>query len=148
MFYFQFIVPPGHPKYEVPYDIEMIATCISLKKVDRESVPFPNSTLSVKLTNMLDGASVEIRKRDKMAFINILCFEAGNLNQVFATVEKLYLNYKLGQPKRPTMESWIHSIPVPGPSLRENEILLSQKITLSFFWHRFAHFINKRNPYN
>jgi len=145
MFYFQFIVPLGHPKYEVPYDIEMIATCISLKKVDRESVPFPNSALSVKLTNMLDGASVEIRKRDKMAFINMLCFEAGNFSRVFSTVEDLYRNFNLGQPKRPAMESWIHCIPVPGPTLRENEILLCQKITLSFFWHGFAHVIKNRN---
>jgi len=126
----------------------MMYTCIRLKNVDCKSVPFPNSALSVRLINSLDGASVEIRKRDQLAFINVLCFKDVDASQVYSLVEDLYRHYDLGQPKRPGMEAWIHSIPVPGPSLRENEIMLCQKITYCFFWHRFAHMMVKRNPYN
>lgn len=48
--------------------------------------------------------------------------------------------HRLGTSKQPVVENWIHSIPMPPayPLLRENEIILCEKLTIAFFWAVYA----------
>jgi hypothetical protein len=148
MFYLQFFTPPGHPKSAPSFDKDIIHMCAQLKDVDKKSVPVPNSALSIQLFRMEDGTSIEIKKRGQLAFINFLCFEPVHLNKVFFIVNEHYKKFGLGTPTRPTMATWIHSIPIPGPQLMEKEIFLCQKMTVSFFWAMYGRQLNKSNPFN
>jgi hypothetical protein len=148
MYNFQLIVPHGHPKTQPSYDKEMIKMVTNLKGIDRKRVRVPNSALSIQVLRFEDGASVEIDKRDRPAFINFLCFEAKYFHQIFINVENLYKKFGLGTPVRPSMDAWIHCIPVPGPELRENEIFLCQRMTAACFLNIYARIIVKSNPYN
>ena len=148
MFQMQYFVPDGYPRIDVPLDNETTELTRKLKGVDKKSVPIPNSALSVQLFLMLNGASLEIKKRDQLAFINFFCFEAMNSPEVFILVEDFYKKYNLGVPKPPKLPCWIHSIPIAYDRLRENEVTLCTKVTVSFFWATFYQKLKKSNPMN
>jgi len=144
----QFIAPHGYPKDDLSYDPAMVQMVSNLKGVDRKKVAVPNSALSIQLLRFADGASVEIDKRGRPAFISFLCFEAKYLDQMFRNVENHYSKYELGTPTRSNKDAWIHLIPIPGPQLRESEIFLCEKMTVALFWRIYATVIVKSNPYN
>ena len=75
----------------------------------------PNSALWLKLNALFDGASLDIKKRNKLVYINIFCLDIGMEFGAFAAVQGLYNRYNLGLPQRPIVEAWIHSIPVDFP---------------------------------
>lgn len=148
MFQMQYFVPEGYPRIEVPFDAEFAKMCGTLKGVDKKGAKIPNSALSVQLSVMVDGASLEIKKRDHLVSINIFCYEPTHFASVFALVEKLYSEYNLGIPKRPKTSNWIHAIPVAYDQLRENEVILCKKLTQTYFWAVFYQILKKRNPMN
>ncbi|HWK03782.1 MAG TPA: hypothetical protein VNS58_09125 [Puia sp.] len=148
MYQLQYLVPPSYPLVNASLDQEIMKTCAALKGVDTKGARVPNTALSIQLIIMLDGASVEIKKRGQLVYINLFCFEALHFQTVFVQVEDFYRQYNLGIPKRPKLPTWIHSIPIANTILRENEIILCQKMTVSFFWAVYAQHLKKRNPMN
>jgi len=133
MFQMQYFMPDAYPRINTPLDDETTELTRKLKGVDKKSVPIPNSALSVQLFLMLNGASLEIKKRDQLVFI---------------LVEDFYKKYNLGVPKPPKLPCWIHSIPIAYDRLRENEVILCTKVTVSFFWATFYQKLKKSNPMN
>jgi len=51
---------------------------------------------------MLNEASLEIKKREQLVFINFFCFEALNSPQVFILVEDFYKEHNLGVSNAPS----------------------------------------------
>jgi hypothetical protein len=148
MYYVSYLVPPGHPLVKAELDKTVMEMTASLKGVDKKMVNVPNTGLCVRLKLMPDGGSIEIKKRKELVYINLFCMEAQHMDSVFGAVCNLYVNYKLGTPKRPSMPTWIHSIPVAEHLLRENELQLCHKMTVSYYWAVFAQLLKKRNPLN
>lgn len=148
MYEVQYFVPDGYPLVNALLDDETMKMCSRLKNVDTKGAQVPNSALAVQLKIIENGTLFEIKKRGQFAYINIFCFEPQDFHQLFALVENLYTQNKLGVPKRPKMPTWIHSIPIAPTILRDNEISLCQKITLSFFWALYAQRLKKSNPLN
>ncbi|MHA4809521.1 hypothetical protein ACX0G9_15515 [Flavitalea flava] len=148
MYEVQYFVPSGYSSGEAALDDEIMAMCSKLKNVDTKGDQVPNSALSVQLKVMHNGTILEIKKRGQLVFINLFCFETQDFQELFALVENLYSQLKLGAPKRPKMPTWIHSIPIDPAILRENERILCHKMTLSFFWAVYAQHLKKSNTLN
>jgi hypothetical protein len=148
MYRLQYLVPPGFRQFPAELDRETTELARKLKDVDKRFVPVPNSALSIKMIRMLDGTTIEVRKRQELAFVYCCCIGVRYFDNVFALVSKLYKDLKLGSPAKPTQSSWIHCIPIPGPQLRDNEVLLSQKLTVNFFWALFYQELKRHNPLN
>jgi hypothetical protein len=102
----------------------------------------------LKLKVLLDGASLEIKKREQLVYINLFCLATDQVPGVLSAVQGLYDQYRLGGAKRPTTVTWIHSVPVGHHLLGENEIQLCQKLTVSFFWAVYGKRLKKQNPLN
>jgi len=51
-------------------------------------------------------------------------------------------------PKRSSLPTWIHSLPVARHLLRENEIKLCQKMTVAYYWGFYGQLPKKRDPMN
>ena len=124
MFQMQYLLPKGFPAADGRFDREASLLGASLKGVDIKGAYVPNSALWLKLDVMLDGASLDIKKRDQLIYINLWIAQ------------------------RPTIGTWIHSIPVGHRLLRENEVQLCQKLTVTFFWAVFAQRMKRQNPLN
>jgi len=148
MYQLQYFVPADQPAVNASFDKAIMEMCAKLKGVDTKSVQVPNSALSVQLKVMQDGASLEIKKRGQLVYINFFCFETQYFATVFTLVENYYKKYDLGTPKHPKIPTWIHSIPIAPAILRENEIILCQKMTVSFFWAVYAQHLKKSNQMN
>jgi len=148
MYQLQYLVPKNYSIVDASYDKQISEMCAKLKGVDTKGSQVPNSALSIQLKVMLNVASVEIKKRGQMVYINLFCFEPNHFQKVFLLVEDLYRAYNLGLPLRPKISTWIHSIPIAQEVLRENEIILSQKMTVSFFWAVYAQRLKRSNPMN
>jgi hypothetical protein len=144
----QYLVPSGFPAPDGKLDKAAIDLGASLRNVDKKWTPVPNSALLLKLIVMLDGSSLEIKKRDQLVYINLFNFEARTASSVLLVVHGLYEKYNLGIPPQPKVESWIHSIPVSYESLRPNEISLCEKLTVSFFWGVYGQHWKRANPLN
>jgi hypothetical protein len=144
----QYFVPEGYPAVNAGFDKEIMEMCAKLKGVDTRDVSVPNSALSIKLLVMVNGTSFEIRKRGKLVYVNFFCFEPQHFSEVFALVEDFYRKHNYGTPKHPKIPTWIHSIPIAHDLLRDNEVILCQKMTVSFFWAVYAQHLKKRNPMN
>ena len=130
----QYFLPEGYPTVNVPYDEAIMKMCAKLKGVDTQGAAVPNSALSVKLLIVLNGATLEVRKRGQLVYVNFFCFEPEYLDGMFVLVEAIYRERNLGTPKHPKIATWIHSIPMAHELLRDNEVLLCQKVTVSLFW--------------
>lgn len=148
MYKLQYFVPFSYPSVDASYVPEIMEMCAKLKGVDTKGAQVPNSALSIKLMVMLDGSSVEIKKREQLVYVNFFCFDVQHFDHVFILVEDFYRRYNLGVPKRPKIPTWIHSIPIAHDILRENEIILCQKMTVSFYWAVYAQHLKKINPLN
>jgi hypothetical protein len=148
MFQMQYFVPEGYQAVNASLDKEISDMCARLKGVDKKDVQVPDSALSIRLFVMENGSSVEIKKRGQMVYTNLFCFDSRHFQDVFCVVEGFYLQYNLGVPRHPKIPTWIHSIPIAHNLLRENEIFLCQKMTVSFYWAVFAQQLKKSNPMN
>ena len=148
MFNMQYFVPDNYPAVNASLDKEIARMCGNLKGVDRKFVQVPNSALSIRLFVMENGSSVEIKKREQMVYTNLFCIDASHFLDIFAVVEGFYRQYNLGTPKQPKLPTWIHSIPIAHELLRENEIVLCQKMTVAFYWAVFYQQLKRRNPMN
>jgi len=148
MFNMQYFVPENYSAVNATLDKEIARMCGNLKGVDKKSVQVPNSALSIRLLVMDNGSSVEIKKREQMVYTNLFCFDARHFVNIFSVVENFYRVYNLGTPKHPKLPTWVHSIPIAHELLRENEIVLCQKMTVSFYWAVFYQHLKKRNPMN
>jgi len=143
----QYLVPPGYPVVDASFDQEIVDMTAKIK-CDGKFGKVPDSALSIMVTVMENGTSIEIKKRDRLVYINFCCFEALHFQSVFTLIEDFYTRYNLGIPKRPIVPTWIHSIPIAHDILRENEIILCQKMTVSFFWGIYAQHLRRSNAMN
>jgi hypothetical protein len=66
----------------------------------------------LQLKVLLDGASLEIKKRDQLVYINLFCLATDQIPGVLSTVQGLYDQYHFGVAKRSTTVTWIHSVSV------------------------------------
>ena len=148
MYPMQYLLPDGFPDADGRLDPEVTRLGASLKGVDTKGACVPNSALWLQLKVLLDGASLEIKKREQLVYINLFCLATDQVPGVLGTVQGLYDRYHLGVAKRPTTVTWIHSVPVAHHLLRENEIQLCQKLTVSFFWAVYGQRLKKQNPLN
>ena len=148
MYQLQYLVPANFPAINASFDKAIMEMCARLKGVDKKGAQVPDSALSIQLKVTEDGASLEIKKRGQLVYINFFCFETQHFQSVFIIVERFYNKYNLGVPKQPKIPTWIHSIPILPAVLRENEVLLCQKMTVSFFWAVYAQHLKKSNPMN
>ena|ERR1700754_1539093 len=148
MFNMQYFVPENYPAVNATLDKEVTKMCGNLKGVDKKSVHVPNSALSIRLLVMQNGSSVEIKKREQMVYANLFCLDSCSFLDIFSVVEGFYRQYNLGTPKHPKVPTWIHSIPIAHELLWENEIVLCQKMTVSFYWAVFYQQLKRRNPMN
>lgn len=148
MFKMQYIVPPTFPAPDGKLDKAVANLGASLRGVDRKWTVVPNTALKLKLNVFMDGASLEIQKRDQFAYINIFCFNGHHSQDLLTAVDGLYKIHNLGSAKRPITDNWIHSIPVGFHLLRENEIRLCEKLTVSFYWAAYSQQLSRVNPLN
>jgi len=75
------------------------------------------------------------RKDRREVYVHVFCNEFMNPIPAIEMVVSLYAKFKLGEPAfLPDELNWIHSIPVPGPVLNQEETLLTYQITQSLFW--------------
>jgi len=148
MYTLQYILPDKYPPADGSFDSAISDMCAKLKSVSTRDTAVPNSALSVRLTVMINGSTLEIKKRGQPVYLNLFCFDSSHLESMLAAVEELYRQFRLGIPKRPKMPNWIHSVPVNDSILRPNEIFLCQKMTVSFFWAVFAQQLKRSNPMN
>ncbi len=148
MYQLQYILPPGSPPANGAVDKSVMEMCAKLKGVDTKGAKVPNSALSLKLFVTPQVASLEIRKREELVYLNFFCFATGSFEELLLVVGGGYQEYNLGAPERPKIPTWIHSIPIAPDLLRENEIVLCQKMTVSFFWAAYTQQLKKSNPMN
>ena len=148
MYKVQYFVPDNYPAVNGSLDQAVSRMCVNLKGVDKKSVRVPNSALSIRLLVMENGSSVEIKKKEQMVYTNLFCFDSRHFMDIFSVVQGFYQQFNLGRPKHPKIPTWIHSIPIAHDLLQENEIILCQKMTVSFYWAVFAQQLKKQNPMN
>jgi hypothetical protein len=145
-FQMQYLLPEGFPPANGQWTREASDLGASLKGVDRKGAYVPNSALWVKLGVHPDGADFEIKKRGELVYINIFCFDQQYSANLLTIVEELYKQYGHGTVKRPTVGTWIHSVPVKHQLLRANEVELCQNLIVAFFWAVFAQWTKKIRP--
>jgi hypothetical protein len=83
---------------------------------------------------MLNGAGIEFDYSGELAYVNFCCFQAKYADDVFELVEHFYHKYGSGKPRKPTLDKWSHLVPVAGPMPDLRHSILSQQLTVSFFW--------------
>ena len=104
----QYLVPANFPEPYGELDREIADLSMSLKTVDKKWTEVPNSALRLKLNVFLDGASLEIKKRDQLVYINIFCIDGHRASEFLAVVQELYNKHNLGTIKLPAVENWIY----------------------------------------
>ena len=97
---------------------------------------------------MHNGAMVTFKKRDELVFLNYLNTGAGHFDKMFALVKETYQQYQLGEPDKPTLPIWIHSIPVAYDKLREREKYICEKMTVGLLAAIYGQNRNQRNRLN
>src|SRR5882757_6378164 len=90
MYQLQYFVPDSYPPVNAAFDEEIMKVCAKLKGADLKGAPVPNSALSVHLEVMLNGANLEIKKREQPVYINLFCFETLHFQSVFTIVKGYY----------------------------------------------------------
>jgi len=71
MYQMQYLLPDGFPAANGQLDPEVTGLGASLKNVDTKGAYVPNSALWLKLNLLLDGASLDIKKRDQLVYVNL-----------------------------------------------------------------------------
>jgi hypothetical protein len=133
-----YCVPSGFPSVNGVQVHEICKIVASLRGVtSRRGARVPGTPLTIRLIYMLNGARIELDYHGKLAYVNYCCLEQIFANDIFELVERYYKEYGFGKPSQPTHERWIHLIPVAGPMPDLNHTLLSQELTVAFFWAAF-----------
>lgn len=131
----EYCVPPGFRTGMSTHPSEIAKLGASLRGVDsRQGARVPGSPLTIRLLLLLNGASIEFDYNSELAYVNFCCFQPKYADDVFDVVQHFYRKHGIGTPWKPTLDKWIHLIPVAGtmPSLKYS--ILSQQLTVSFFW--------------
>jgi len=131
----EYCVPPGFIAGMNTHPSKIAELGASLRGVDsRHGAKIPGTPLNIRLLLMLNGASIEFNYRNELAYLNFCCFQTKHADDVFDVVEHFYRKYRIGLPWRPTLDKWIHLIPVDGPMPDLKYSFLSQQLAVSFFW--------------
>jgi hypothetical protein len=136
----QYCVPPGFVSAK-PGGLKPEITKLgaSLRGADgKQGARVPGTPLTIRLSLMLNGAGIEFDYNGELAYVNFCCFEKRHFRGVFQLVEVYYDRYGFGKPKKPSFDKWIHLIPVAGPMPDVTYSMLSQDLTVSFFWAAYA----------
>lgn len=113
-------------------------------KISRAWTAIPNSELETYFQIRSDVPVLGFRKHGQEIYIHIFCFESYNLAITLSVVNRLYLKHKLGIPATPQRPNWIHTIPLPGPKLSQEEVMFIHQITQSMFWTVYVDFKKSR----
>ena len=148
MYQMQYFLPKGYPPADGRLDPDASRLGASLKGVDTKGSFVPHSALWLKLNVLLDGTSLEIKKREQLVYINLFCLDIQQSPGVLSVVRTFYDQYNLGIPVQPSIGTWIHSIPIRQEILRDNEIKLCQQLTVSFFWAVYAQSLKRGKSTN
>jgi hypothetical protein len=132
----QHLLPPGHAAIiPNPNDqlLKIMQYLVNENKMSRGWVLIPDTEIEIffKLTEQIPVLA--FRKHKKEVYVHILGLESYNLANPFALVRALYAKLKLGIPEKPDRPNWIHTIPLAGPALSAEEVMLIHQITKSFF---------------
>ncbi|HET6256658.1 MAG TPA: hypothetical protein VFE32_21465 [Puia sp.] len=131
----QYCLPPGFISGITSHSCQIARLGASLRGVDsRLGARVPGTPLNIRLLLMLNGASIEFDYDNELAYVNFCCFQAKHADDVFDVVEHFYRQYKIGKPRRPILDKWIHLVPVAGPMPDLRYSILSQQLAVSFFW--------------
>lgn len=107
-------------------------------KVSKGWTKIPNHDLEAFATRSMDVPYLGFRKGRKEVYVHIFCNEFMNPFYAIQIVANLYKKFNLGKPVFSTAErNWIHTIPLPGAQLTEEETLLIHQLTQSLFWTIF-----------
>jgi hypothetical protein len=147
-FPYQYHVPDGFSDVDASFDAAITRIGSKLKGIFNGPAKIPDTVLSVRVSLMLKGATVTFKKRDELVYINFLNTEAGHFAEMFALVKESYQKYRLGEPHRPTLPIWIHSVPVGYESLREREKYICEKLTVGLLAAIYGQNRNKWNRLN
>jgi hypothetical protein len=131
----EYCVPPEFITGINSHPLEIAKLRASLRWADsRPGARVPGTPLTIRLLLLLNGAGIEIDYKRELAYINFCCFQAKYANDIFELVEHFYQKYGIGTPWMPTLDKWIHPIPVAGPMPDLKHSILSQQLTVYFFW--------------
>ena len=144
----QYHVPDGFPTIDASFDAAITRLGSKLKGVFSGPAKIPDTVLTVSVSQMHHGAVVTFKKRDELVFLNYLNIEAGNFAEMFALVNETYQKYQLGEPDKPTLPIWIHSIPIAYDKLREREKYICEKLTVGLLAAIYGQNRNKWNQLN
>jgi hypothetical protein len=104
----------------------------------------PDTELETFFIFKKEVPTLAFRKHKKEAYVHIFCFESHILTDSLNIVSSLYFKFRLGIPEMPVRPNWIHTVPLPGQNLSQEEILLTYQITQSLFWTVYADFKKHR----
>jgi len=131
----EYCVPPGFTSGMCTHPSEIAKLGASLCDVDsRMGARVPGTPLTIRLLLMLNGAGIEFDYSGELAYVNFCCFQTKNAGDVFELVQHFYRKYGLGSPWRPTLDKWIHLVPIAGPMPDLKLSILSQQLAVSLFW--------------
>ena len=131
----EYCVPPGFISGMSTLPPAIAKLGVSLCEVDsRQGARVPGTPLTIRLLLLLNGAGIELDYNGDLAYINFCCFQAKYADDVFELVEHFYQKYGFSKPRKPSLDKWIHLVPVAGPMPDLKYSMLSQQLTVSFFW--------------
>lgn len=131
------LVPPGYPPIYPGMSTKVREMMPGLLKMGpRRWMKIPgHNDLEMLAQQEMNVPILAFRKNHQEIYMHIFCNEFMSPFYAIQIVGNLYIKFKLGDPTfLPGEPNWIHSIPVPGPKLNEEENLLMHQITQSFFW--------------
>jgi hypothetical protein len=86
MYALQYLVPDKYPAVDGSFDRDVSKMCATLRTVSTKDTAVPNSALSVRLTVMLNGCTLEIKKRGQPVYMNLFCFDASHLESMLIII--------------------------------------------------------------
>jgi hypothetical protein len=130
-----YCAPAGFPSAKpVPFR-EICKIVATLRGVtSRQGARVPGTPLTIRLFHLLNGARIELDYHGELAYVNFCCLEKLFADDIFELVKHFYQTYGFGKPWKPTDERWIHLIPVTGAMPDPDHSVLSQGLTIAFFW--------------
>ena len=116
------------------------------EKVSRGWTKIPNHDLEAFTNQKMDVPCLAFRKDGKEVYLHIFCNEFMKPFFALQIVAQLYTKFKLGKPAFKAGEpNWIHTIPLRGADLTEQETLLIREITHSLFWTVFMDYKKRKD---
>jgi hypothetical protein len=139
-------VPKNHPQVHPGMSDEVRGMMPFLVERSPEGwTKIPNhDDLEVFASRKMDVPVLAFRKGRKEVYIHVFCNEVMSPINAMQIVSSLYIKFKLGIPAfSPDEPNWIHTIPIPGTKLSQEEAMLTHQITQSLFWS--IHYDYKRH---